>query len=339
MRRAPDEGLAMVLEQPGGPLVLRARPRPRPGPRQVLIEVAACGVCRTDLHLLDGELPDIRYPIVPGHEIVGRIAELGGEVQGLAVGQRVGVAWMASACGHCEHCRRAHENLCDAARFTGYQVDGGYATHCVAEAGFVYPLPHLYDDAGAAPLLCAGLIGYRALSACDDAYRIGIYGFGAAAHLIAQVAVARGCRVHAFTRPGDEAAQRFALSLGACWAGGSDQAPPETLDAAIIFAADGALVPAALRAVRKGGTVVCGGIHMSDIPSFPYATLWGERSLRSIANLTRADARHFLQLAPAVPVRTQVRVYPLAAANEALADLRAGRLQGAAVLSMAGALD
>lgn len=327
---------AMVLEYRGGALMPHERSLPVPQARQVLIEVAACGVCRTDLHLLDGELPDIRYPIVPGHQVVGRVLATGGDVSELKRGQRVGVAWLGHTCGCCDYCRHGEENLCDAARFTGCQIDGGYASHCVADAGFVFPLPELYDDLSVAPLLCAGLIGYRALRMCGDAKRIGFYGFGAAAHLITQIARWQGREVYAFTRAQDTTAQTFARSLGAVWAGSSLEPPPQLLDAAIIFAAAGELVPVALRAVRKGGRVVCGGIHMSDIPGFPYADLWGERSIRSVANLTRRDAEEFLALAPQVPVRAQVTTYPLERANEALADLRAGQLTGAAVLIAAG---
>ncbi|MDR3415169.1 MAG: zinc-dependent alcohol dehydrogenase family protein [Nevskia sp.] len=326
---------AMVLEQPHGPLVMRERPLPSPQAGQVLIEVAACGVCRTDLHLLDAELPDIPYPVVPGHQIVGRVLAAGDGVAGMQRGRRVGVPWLGSTCGHCDYCGSGQENLCDGARFTGYQLDGGYASHCVADARFVFPLPENYGDLEVAPLLCAGLIGYRSLRLCGEARRIGFYGFGAAAHVIAQVAQWQGRSIYAFTRGGDAQAQSFARSLGAVWAGGSDEPPPQALDAAIIFAAAGELVPAALKAVRKGGTVVCGGIHMSDIPAFPYAILWGERCLRSVANLTRRDAEEFLALAPRVPVRTHVSVYPLAQANTALADLRQGRLSGAAVLTVA----
>ena len=305
-----------------------------PAPGQVLIEVVACGVCRTDLHLLDAELPDIPYPIVPGHQIVGRVAGTGEGVAGLRVGQRVGVPWVGYTCGACDHCRHGRENLCDDARFTGYQIDGGYASHCVADARYAVGLPDGYADLEVAPLLCAGLIGYRSLRMCGDATRIGFYGFGAAAHVIAQVARWEGREVYAFTRPGDATAQAFATSLGAVWAGGSNKPAPRPLDAAIIFAAAGDLVPVALRAVRKGGTVVCGGIHMSDVPSFPYALLWGERSLRSVANLTRRDAGEFLALAPRVPVRTHTTAYRLDEANQALADLRSGRLTGAAVLTV-----
>jgi propanol-preferring alcohol dehydrogenase len=329
-----DKMRAMVLEQAGGPLHLRERPVPVPAPDEALIEVQACGVCRTDLHLLDAELPEIRYPIVPGHQVVGRVRALGSEVRILRIGERVGVCWLGWACGTCEYCRAGQENLCDGARFTGYQLDGGYATHCLAKAAFVLPLPEDGASAALAPWLCAGLIGYRALRLCGPAARLGLYGFGAAAHLIAQVARWQGREVYAFTRPGDRQGQAFARSLGAVWAGGSDEAPPQMLDAAIIFAAAGELVPAALRALRKGGAVVCGGIHMSDIPRFPYEILWGERSIKSVANLTREDAREFLRLAPQVPVRAEFRVYPLEAANAALADLRAGRLQGAAVLEV-----
>jgi propanol-preferring alcohol dehydrogenase len=315
-------------------MVLRERPIPQPGPQQVLLQVAACGVCRTDLHLLDAELPDIPYPIVPGHQIVARVRALGAGVEGLDIGQRVGVPWLGWTCGHCEFCTHAQENLCDTARFTGYQLDGGYASHCVADSRYVFPLPDGYDDLAVAPLLCAGLIGYRSLRLCGDARRIGFYGFGAAAHVIAQIARWQGREIYAFTRRGDTAAQAFAKTLGACWAGASDEAPPALLDAAIIFAAAGELVPAALRAVRKGGAVICGGIHMSDIPSFPYSILWGERRVQSVANLTRQDASEFLALAPRVPVHTQVHAYPLERASEALADLRAGRLTGAAVLTV-----
>jgi propanol-preferring alcohol dehydrogenase len=324
----------MVLEHPRGPLIMRERSVPVPGPGQVSIEVAACGVCRTDLHLLDSELPDIPYPIVPGHQIVGRVLAVGKDITHLRPGQRIGVPWLGYTCGSCDYCTHEQENLCDAARFTGYQIDGGYATHCLADARYALALPDGYDDLAVAPLLCAGLIGYRSLRMCGDAKRIGFYGFGAAAHVIAQVARWQGREIHAFTRPHDSAAQEFAKSLGAVWAGGSDESPPQPLDAAIIFAAAGELVPAALRAVRKGGAVVCGGIHMSDIPSFPYSILWGERSVRSVANLTRRDADEFLSLAPKVPVRTHITTYPLENANEALADLRSGRLTGAAVLTM-----
>ena len=322
----------MVLERTGQPLMAVERARPEPGPGQVLVRVHACGVCRTDLHVVDGELPDPKLPIVPGHEIVGRIAALGAGVERFAEGMRVGIPWLGWTCGTCRFCRSGRENLCDAARFTGYQLDGGYADYAIADQRFCLPISGDYTDVEAAPLLCAGLIGYRSLRMAGDAGRIGIYGFGAAAHIVAQVARWEGRRVFAFTRPGDAAAQDFARRLGAEWAGSSDDAPPEPLDAAILFAPAGALVPAALRAVEKGGTVICGGIHMSDIPAFPYEILWGERVVRSVANLTRRDGEEFLALAPRVPVRTEVTPYPLAAANTALADLREGRLLGAAVL-------
>jgi alcohol dehydrogenase, propanol-preferring len=323
---------AMVLEQPNTPLVMRERPLPAPRPGEVLVEVSACGVCRTDLHVVDDELPDIRCPIVPGHEIVGRVAALGEGVAGFRLGARVGVPWLGATCGVCPYCRSARENLCDAPSFTGYTRDGGYATHAVADVRFCFPLPEAGDAAALAPLLCAGLIGWRSYRMAGEGAALGIYGFGAAAHILCQVAVWQGRRVYAFTRGGDTAAQDFARALGAVWAGGSEDAPPEPLDAAIIFAPVGALVPAALRAVRKGGRVVCGGIHMSDIPSFPYRILWEERQVVSVANLTRADAHEFLAVAPQAGVRTEVVRYPLARANEALADLRSGRLQGAAVL-------
>ncbi|MDD3761902.1 MAG: zinc-dependent alcohol dehydrogenase family protein [Nevskiales bacterium] len=328
----PSTLRAMVLEAPGTPLVMRERPMPACGRGEVLLAVDACGVCRTDLHLLDAELPDIPYPIVPGHQIVGRVLACGDGVDTLRVGQRVGVPWLGGTCGHCDYCSRDQENLCDDAVFTGYQRDGGYASHCLARADFCLPLPDGDDDLAVAPLLCAGLIGYRSLRMCGPGRRLGLYGFGAAAHVIAQVAQWEGREVYAFTRPGDTASQDFARALGAVWAGDSDVSPPQALDAAIIFAAAGELVPAALRAVRKGGAVICGGIHMSDIPSFPYSILWGERRVQSVANLTRDDGRTFLEVAPQVPVRTQVTVYPLEQANAALADLRAGRFDGAAVL-------
>ncbi len=323
---------AMVLDRPGQPLHLRERPVPQPGPGQILLDVSACGVCRTDLHVVDGELPDPKLPIVPGHEIVGRVAALGNGVAGFEIGERVGVPWLGFTCGICPYCRSNRENLCDAPLFTGYTRDGGYATHTVADARYCFALPKAFDDAAAAPLLCAGLIGWRSYRMAGDGVALGIYGFGAAAHLLAQVAVWQGRRVYAFTRPGDAAAQAFARALGAAWAGGSDEKPPEPLDAAIIFAPVGALVPVALHAVKKGGRVVCGGIHMSDIPSFPYAILWEERQVVSVANLTRADAREFLDVAPKSGLKTEVVRYPLDRANDALADLRDGRLQGAAVL-------
>jgi len=324
---------AMRLLRPGTRLALaEAMDTPAPGPHQLLLRVAACGVCRTDLHILDGELTEPKLPLVPGHEIVGYVEALGEGVTGLTLGQRVGVPWLGFTCGHCAYCRSGRENLCDAARFTGYQIDGGYAEHAVADARFCFALPQGLDDVAAAPLLCAGLIGYRALRMAGEAERLGIYGFGAAAHIVAQVARHRGQRVFAFTRAGDTASQEFALSLGAEWAGASEEKPPEPLDAALIFAPVGSLVPAALAATAKGGTVVCAGIHMSDIPAFPYRLLWGERAVRSVANLTRRDGEEFLALAPNVPVRTTTQAFPLAQANEALAALREGRLSGAAVL-------
>src|SRR5216117_1262588 len=323
---------AMVLERPRTPLVMREWPVPRPAAGEILIEVAACGVCRTDLHVVDGELPNPKLPIVPGHEIVGRVAAMGAGVAGLAIGERVGVPWLGSTCGVCPYCRSGRENLCDRPLFTGYTRDGGFATHALADARYCFALPQAVDDAGIAPWLCAGLIGWRSYRMAGEGERLGIYGFGAAAHLLVQVAVWQGRKIYAFTRPGDTAAQRFARNLGANWAGGSDEAPPEPLDAAIIFAPIGALVPAALRAVERGGTVVCAGIHMSDIPTFPYDILWGERVVRSVANLTRRDGEKFLRLAPAVPVRTTAEPFPLDRANDALERLRSGRLRGAAVL-------
>jgi propanol-preferring alcohol dehydrogenase len=323
---------AMVLHKPGEGLICEERPVPEPGPGQVLVRVHACGVCRTDLHVVDGDLPPVREAIVPGHETVGRVEALGEGIERLAEGERVGVPWLGWTCGECPYCRTGRENLCDAARFTGYHIDGGYADYAVADQRYVFSLPDEYSDVEAAPLLCAGLIGYRALVMAGDARRLGIYGFGAAAHILAQVARHEGREVYAFARPGDAAAQEFARSLGAAWAGGSDESPPEELDAAIIFAPLGALVPAALRATAKGGTVVCAGIHMSDIPTFPYEILWGERTVRSVANLTRRDGEDFLALAPKVPVRTHTEAVKLTRANEALARLREGRLEGAAVL-------
>ena len=323
---------AMVLERPQTPLALCERPLPQPAAGEVLIEVLACGVCRTDLHVIDGELPHPKLPIVPGHEIVGRIAAVGPGVRGFAPGARVGVPWLGAACGICAYCLSGRENLCDAPTFTGYTRDGGYATHTLANAPFCYALPDQLDPAEAAPLLCAGLIGWRSYRMAGEAPALGLYGFGAAAHILAQVATWRGRRVYAFTRAGDTAGQDFARSLGAAWAGGSDATPPEPLDAAIIFAPVGALVPAALAAVKKGGRVVCGGIHMSDIPSFPYRLLWEERQLVSVANLTRRDAYEFLAVAPRAGIRMQITRYPLDQANEALSDLREGRFEGAAVL-------
>jgi propanol-preferring alcohol dehydrogenase len=325
---------AMLLDDPGRPLRLGDLPKRAPGPGEILVRVAACGVCRTDLHICDGELAFIRSPIVPGHEIVGRVAATGEGVAGFAAGERVGVPWLGWTCGHCRYCASGRENLCDDARFTGYHIDGGYAEYALADARYCFRMPEGYGDAEAAPLLCAGLIGHRSLVAAGDARRLGIYGFGAAAHIVCQVAVWQGREVYAFTRPGDDSAQAFARKLGARWAGDSAASPPEPLDAAILFAPVGALVPAALRATAKGGTVVCAGIHMSDIPSFPYDILWGERKVVSVANLTRRDGVEFLALAPKVPVRTEVETFPLAQANEALARLRDGRITGAAVLVM-----
>jgi propanol-preferring alcohol dehydrogenase len=323
---------AMVLDEPGRALTERILPRPAPGRGQVLIEVAACAVCRTDLHVVDGELPHPKLPIVPGHEIVGRVVACGDGTEAIAAGERVGVPWLGWTCGECRYCRSGRENLCPYARFTGYQIDGGYAEYVVADARYCFLVHGSYGDAEAAPLLCAGLIGHRCLRMAVEAERLGIYGFGAAAHIVTQVARFEGRRVFAFTRPGDAAAQAFARRLGAEWVGGSDELPPEELDGAILFAPVGALVPAALRAIRPGGIVVCGGIHMSDIPSFPYDLLWREKRVVSVANLTRRDALEFLALAPKVPVRTEVELLPLSRANEALRRLRAGELTGAAVL-------
>ncbi len=323
---------AMRLDAARRPLRLTAVAIPSPAPGQVLIRVHACAVCRTDLHVVDGELTEPRLPLIPGHEIVGTVAALGDGVDRFSPGDRVGVPWLGFTCGVCAFCRSGRENLCAQARFTGYQIDGGYADYTVADQRFCFAMPDGYSDAQAAPLLCAGLIGYRALRMAGDGERLGLYGFGAAAHIIAQVARWQGRRVFAFTSPGDTDAQDFARELGAAWAGGSDQKPPELLDAAIIFAPVGPLVPAALRAVERGGTVVCAGIHMSPIPSFPYDILWGERVVRSVANLTRRDGDEFLALAPKVPVRTRPLPYALEQANQALDDLRAGKLQGAAVL-------
>lgn len=323
---------AMVLEAPGTPLVQRRVAVPSPGPGQLRVKVAACGVCRTDLHVVDGDLPQKAQRIVPGHEIVGHIDGIGADIDGLSSGDRVGVPWLGHTCGRCSFCAMDRENLCDAPGFTGYTIDGGYAEYCIADARYVFRLPDRYDDIHAAPLLCAGLIGYRSWAMVQDAERLGLFGFGAAAHIIAQVAIAKGVTVHAFTRPGDAAAQDFARDLGCTWVGDSTQSPPANLDATIIFAPVGSLVPAALKAVRKGGTVVCAGIHMSDIPSFPYDILWQERTVRSVANLTRADGIEFLRLAGEVPIQTHVHRYPLAEANRALSDLRNGVLNGAAVL-------
>ena len=313
---------AMVLEAPGEPLVERELPKPEAGPGQLLVRVRACGVCRTDLHVVDGELTDPKLPLVLGHQIVAETAD----------GRRVGIPWLGWACGECRYCLSDRENLCDSARFTGYTLDGGYAERVVADERFCLELPDAYDDAHAAPLLCAGLIGFRALRLAGEAERLGLYGFGSSAHIVAQVARWQGRRVFAFTRPGDEAAQAFARELGAEWAGASDEPPPEELDAAILFAPAGELVPAALRVLAKGGTVVAAGIHMSDVPAFPYELLWGERSVRSVANLTRRDGVEFLELAPRVPVRTEVETLPLSAANEALERLRSGQVRGSLVL-------
>ncbi len=323
---------AMLFETAHKPLRLATISRPRPAPGQVLIKVHACGVCRTDLHLVDGDLTDPKTPVVPGHEIIGTVVELGRDIDRFSVGQRVGVPWLGFTCGTCNYCRANQENLCEGARFTGYQIDGGYSDFTVADARYCFPIHGDYSDAEAAPLLCAGLIGYRALRFAGEAERLGIYGFGAAAHIIAQVARHEGRRVYAFTRPGDTEAQNFARGLGAIWAGGSDETTPEPLDAAILFAPVGALVPLALRALVPGGTVVCAGIHMSDIPSFPYDILWRERHIVSVANLTRRDGEEFLALAPKIPIRTTVTAMPLAQANTALSELRNGRLTGAAVL-------
>jgi propanol-preferring alcohol dehydrogenase len=324
---------AMALTRRGaGVLEAVERPAPAVGEGQVLVRIHACGVCRTDLHVVDDELPHVRVPIVPGHEIVGRVEQAGMSVGDLRPGDRVGIPWLAHACGRCDYCRSGRENLCPNARFTGYDVDGGYAEQVVADASYVFKLPDRYSDVEAAPLLCAGLIGYRSYRMAGDVRRLGLYGFGAAAHIIAQVASAEGREVFAFTSPGDERAQAFARSLGAAWAGGSNEAPPSPLDAAIIFAPVGPLVPEALSRVQPGGTVVCAGIHMSDIPSFPYARLWGERVVRSVANLTRRDGREFLEVAARLRIRTATTPYPLADANRALQDLRGRRIDGAAVI-------
>lgn len=326
---------AMQLFRPGEPLQAVQTAVPAPGPGQLLVRVRACGVCRTDLHVADGDLPACKQPITPGHEIVGEVVDAGADVATFRLGQRVGIPWLGRTCGHCVYCRSGRENLCADARFTGYQIDGGYAQYAVADARFCFSLPDAYSDAEAAPLLCAGLIGYRALKMTGDARVLGIYGFGAAAHIVAQVARYQGRTVCAFTREGDMESQAFARDLGATWTGHSGERPPQPLEAAIIFAPVGSLVPLALEATAPGGTVVCAGIHMSDIPSFPYRILWGERTLRSVANLTRQDGEEFLALAPQVPVRTEVEVFPLAWANEALTRLREGRVRGAAVLSCA----
>jgi len=335
-RRAPGalprRMTAMALGRAGGPLTPVSRRIEAPAAHQVLVRVAACGVCRTDLHVVDGELPSPKRHVIPGHEIVGRVAALGSQARGFAIGDRVGIPWLGSTCGRCRFCKEGRENLCDRAMFTGYTLDGGYAEFALADAAYCFAMPSDYSDSDAAPLLCAGLIGYRAWKLASPARRLGLYGFGAAAHIVAQIARHQGQEVYAFTRPGDRAAQRLARELGAVWTGSSDRKPPHALDAAIIFAPVGALVPRALAAVAKGGTVVLGGIHMSTIPAMPYELMWGERVVRSVANLTRADGVELLALAPRVPIRTHVTTFPLAEANAALDDLRAGRLTGAAVL-------
>ena len=322
----------MILDVPGEPLRVAEVPVPEPGEGQLLLRVHCCAVCRTDLHVVDGELPHPRLPLIPGHQIVGTVQKISERADGFTVGDRVGVPWLGWTDGECRYCLSGRENLCENARFTGYQIDGGYAEYALADTRFCFPIPEGYPDLQAAPLLCAGLIGHRSLRFAGDSERLGLYGFGASAHIVAQVAAHEGRRIFAFTRAHDEEAQEFARELGAEWAGSSEEAPPEELDAAIIFAPVGALVPAALRAVARGGTVVCAGIHMSDIPSFPYEILWGERSVRSVANLTRQDGLDFLALAPEVPVRTEVVPFPLEEANQALDALRGGHLRGAAVL-------
>ena len=323
---------AMVLDEPGQALNMRCLPCPQPGPDQLLVKIAACAVCRTDLHVVDGELPKPKLPIIPGHEIVGRVVSCGTNIRNFSIGERIGIPWLGWTCGQCRYCRSGHENLCESAKFTGYQINGGYAEYTVADARYCFRIPDNYSDVEAAPLLCAGLIGYRALKMAGDAERIGIYGFGAAAHIVAQLLRYQGKKLFAFTRAGDTAAQDFAGRMGAMWVGGSDTIPPEELDAAIIFAPIGALVPAALRAIRPGGIVICGGIHMSDIPAFPYDILWREKRLVSVANLTRRDAEEFLALAPKVPIRVTTESLPLSQANTALTRLREGKLTGAAVL-------
>ena len=331
----PEKMRAMVLEAPEKALRAMEVSVPRPGPQQVLIKVNACGVCRTDLHILDGELPNPKLPLIPGHEIVGTVIKTGDQVEKFSVGNRVGVPWLGYTCMECRYCKREQENLCDSALFTGYTIDGGYAEYTIADQRYCFHIPNVYGDAEAAPLLCAGLIGYRSYRMIGQyAERIGIYGFGAAAHIITQVAVYQGKQIYAFTRPGDTDAQEFARRLGAAWAGNSTDLPPEELDAAIIFAPVGSLLPAALRATAKGGAVVCGGIHMSDIPSFPYRILWEERVVRSVANLTRRDGEELLEIAPKVPIKTEVQVFPLEHANKALNLLRQGKIQGAPVLLM-----
>jgi len=324
---------AMVLHRPGRALELENIPVPRPSAGELLLKITACGICRTDLHVVDGELTEAKLPLVPGHQIVGIVQESAPGVEGFTPGDRVGVPWFGGACGECDYCLSGRENLCDQAIFTGYQTNGGFAEYCTANSRFCFPLPDGYPDTQAAPLLCAGLIGFRSLRMAGSGKRVGIYGFGAAAHIVTQVATWQGREVYAFTRPEDTAGQSFAREMGACWAGGSFDSPPQPLDSAIIFAPAGELVPLALRAVAKGGIVVCGGIHMSDIPSIPYDILWGERSIISVANLTRQDGLEFLRLAPQARVRTEVEIFPLEQANEALAALREGRIRGAAVLA------
>lgn len=325
---------AMLLEEPGQKLTYTEVEKPIPQPNEVLIKVAACGICRTDLHVVDGELKNPKLPLIPGHQIIGTIEQIGTAVRGFTIGQRVGVPWLGGSCGTCLFCTEGRENLCDQARFTGYQIDGGFAEYCVADYHFCFPIPEGYPDNQAAPLFCAGLIGYRSLLKTTNATHLGIYGFGSAAHIIIQVARHQGRKVYAFTSPGDVVTQDFAYQLGATWAGSSDRKPPRLLDAAIIFAPVGALVPTALRNTIKGGIVVCAGIHMSDIPSFPYEILWGERTLCSVANLTRKDGEEFLALAPKIPIKTDIHVYPLTQVNQALDDLRHGRFTGAAVISI-----
>lgn len=322
----------MVLHRPKQPLQWHDVPKPKAAAGQLLVRVATCAVCRTDLHIVDGELPDAKLPLILGHQIVGRVEEIGANVNGFAIGDRVGIPWLGWTCGECRYCRSSRENLCDRALFTGYTIDGGYAEFIVADARYCFHLPDQYDDVDVAPLLCAGMLGYRSYRKIGDARRLGIYGFGSAAHLIAQVARFEGRDLFAFTRPGDQAGQESARKLGAKWAGGSDETAPEKLDAAIIFASVGPLVPVALRALAKGGVVVCGGIHMSDIPSFPYVDLWGERVISSVANLTRRDGEEFLKLVPRVPIKTQTETFPLEEANMALENLRSGQLHGTAVL-------
>lgn len=325
---------AMVLKKQGEKLIYQDVSTPKPKSNEILIKVHACGICRTDLHVVDGDLKEPKLPLIPGHQIVGIVHAIGDAVTGFKIGQRIGVPWLGGSCGKCAYCQEGRENLCDNARFTGYQINGGLAEFCVADANFCFPIPENYADVKAAPLMCAGLIGYRSLARTKKAKRIGIYGFGAAAHIIIQVALYQGREVYVFTKPGDKEAQNFAVKLGAKWVGDSDQGAPTLLDAVIIFAPVGELVPLSLRSIRKGGIVVCAGIHMSDIPSFPYKILWGERSICSIANLTRQDGEEFLALAPKIPIETEVHVYPLKKANEALDDLRHGKFTGALVIKI-----